>query len=60
MELGDGVGDSFKDLIESVAKETEENFIYQEIRGTLTMHNEIIGTSCSMNALVDDAPFLNR
>ena len=54
------MGDSFKDLIESVAKETEENFIYQEIRGTLTMHNEIIGTSCSMNALVDDAPFLNR
>ena len=37
------MGDLFKDLIESGSKKTVENFIYQNLAGTATMHNEIIG-----------------
>ena len=44
----------FKDLVESGAKETVDNFIYQELAGTATMHNEIIEVSWSMNAQGDD------
>ena len=37
------MGDLFKDLVESGSKKTVENFIYQNLAGTATMHNEIIG-----------------
>ena len=42
LELGDGVGDSFKDLIESVARETEDNFIVQLCT---TLYNIVQGST---------------
>ena len=48
------MGDLFKDLVESGSKKTVENFIYQNLAGTATMHNEIIGVFWSMNAQGDD------
>ena len=43
--MGDGVGGLFKDLVESSAEETADNFSYQELAGTATMNNEVIGVS---------------
>jgi hypothetical protein len=34
------LGDTFEDLIESVARDLRVFFIYQEIMGTVTVHNE--------------------
>ena len=39
------MGDLFKDLVESGAEEPVDNFIYQELAGTATMNNEVIGVS---------------